>query len=46
MEIAAGFEIDELTESLLHRAYFAAFRVCKLKGIIEKLESDRNALPQ
>jgi len=46
MEIAAGFEIDKLTESLLHRAYFAAFRVCKLKGIIEKLESDRTTLPQ
>ena len=44
MEIAAGFEIDGLTESLLHKAYFAAFRVCKLKGIIEKLESDSTAL--
>ncbi len=43
MRIVAGFETDELTESLLHRAYFAAFRVCKLRGIMDKLESDGTA---
>lgn len=40
MQVAAGLELDELTENLLHRAYFAAFRLCKLKGITEKIESD------
>jgi glycosyltransferase involved in cell wall biosynthesis len=30
-----NFEMDELTERLLHRAYWRAFRACKVKGIAE-----------
>lgn len=33
-----GFPIDESTRQLLHDAYWQAFRVCKLKGIMEESE--------
>lgn len=34
--LAAGLNLDEETRSLLYRAYWAAFKACKVKGIIEK----------
>ncbi|MCZ6594516.1 MAG: glycosyltransferase family 2 protein [Bacteroidetes bacterium] len=35
LRITYGFEIDDLTKRLLHKAYWWAFRACKIKGMIE-----------
>lgn len=36
LKLAAGLDLDEETRDLLYRAYWAAFKACKIKGIIEK----------
>jgi glycosyltransferase involved in cell wall biosynthesis len=36
LKLANGFELDDTTLGLLHRGYRAAFKACKVKGIIEK----------
>jgi glycosyltransferase involved in cell wall biosynthesis len=36
LKLAYGFELDATTLGLLHRGYRAAFKACKVKGIIEK----------
>ena len=35
-KLAYGFELDAATLGLLYRSYRAAFKACKVKGIIEK----------
>ena len=36
LKSAYGLELDATTRYLLHRGYWAAFKACKVKGIIEK----------
>ncbi len=36
LKLAAGLDLDEETRGLLYRAYWAAFKACKVKGIVEK----------
>jgi glycosyltransferase involved in cell wall biosynthesis len=36
LKLAYGFELDATTLGLLHRGYRAAFKACKVKGIMEK----------
>jgi glycosyltransferase involved in cell wall biosynthesis len=36
LRLAAGMDLDEATRSLLYRAYWAAFKACKIKGIMKK----------
>lgn len=36
LKSASGFELDAATRGLLHRGYRAAFKACKVKGIIDK----------
>jgi glycosyltransferase involved in cell wall biosynthesis len=51
LKLELGFEIDDITNDLLYRAYPNAFRACKLKGIDNrrsealKTENNRNAGP-
>lgn len=33
---AAGFDLDDENRNLLYRAYWAAFKACKVKGIMKK----------
>lgn len=35
LKIASGFELDDETRALTYRAYWAAFKACKLKGIMK-----------
>jgi hypothetical protein len=35
VKLKYNFELDDLTRRLLHRAYWWAFKACKIKGIIE-----------
>lgn len=39
LRMTYGFEIDDLTKRLLHKAYWRAFRACKIKGMIEAKEN-------
>ncbi|MGH8764072.1 MAG: glycosyltransferase family 2 protein [Nitrosospira sp.] len=36
LKLAAGFDLGDENRNLLHRAYWAAFKACKVKGIVEK----------
>lgn len=36
LKLAAGLDLDEGMRSLLYRAYWAAFKACKIKGIMKK----------
>jgi hypothetical protein len=44
LKLAAGLELDEDTRHLLHRAYWAAFKACKVKGIVEKKKNLNEAI--
>jgi hypothetical protein len=36
LKLARGLGLDEDTRALLHRAYWAAFKACLMKGAVEK----------
>lgn len=36
LKLASGFDLDEENRTLLYRAYWAAFKACKIKGIMNK----------
>jgi glycosyltransferase involved in cell wall biosynthesis len=36
LKLAAGFDLDDETRNLAYRGYWAAFKACKLKGIVNK----------
>lgn len=36
LKLALGFDLDEETRYLTYRGYWAAFKACKLKGIVKK----------
>jgi len=53
MKLKYSMDLDETTKGLLHKAYWWAFKACKIKGIVEAkeelqqkahgIEADRNA---
>lgn len=36
LKLALGFDLDDETRYLIHRGYWAAFKACKLKGIVKR----------
>jgi glycosyltransferase involved in cell wall biosynthesis len=36
LKLASGFDLDDETRYLTYRGYWAAFKACKLKGIVKK----------
>ena len=46
LRLQLGLGLDDVTQALLHRAYFDAFRACKLKGICEKRASGQTEAVQ
>ena len=36
LKLAAGFDLDDETRNLAYRGYWAAFKACKLKGIVKR----------
>jgi glycosyltransferase involved in cell wall biosynthesis len=46
LKLALGLDLDHETRELLYRAYWAAFKACKVKGIMEKKETLNKPLEQ